>query len=669
MKKRLLKAFCTILLIAGFCHPAIAAEFIDGVEQTDGAGGTGDFKADGSVPMTGNFNAGSNDLTNVKDMEMIGAGSQISGVHTVKYANVENTATLTGSTTNRWRVYFGLGAAIDGWIEGYGTAFGVTTNQGVIAIKPGNSVNGGHIKFYNAAGALHGQLNRDGTWDYQGSTLSNIVFGADVTGLPWTNVTHGKQMGNIYYVTNRTDEGIMGAAAVVGPSTGEVWISETYILDGVVDITAYPGMKIRGIGDAILDASAWTATQDLVRIGTSTKIENFTIIGNKGGGTAFDNVEVTGQFAILRDINSFDADDDGFTFDAIRATLINCRADNCGGVGIELDQRHTTLKGCRVTDSRGQCGSNGIEINGSSDFSTIEGCYVENVAETGIRLIEDNVTLIGCMVEDCDVDNYFISGADLIIKGNRSKTPAGDGFDVDDMDSSVFSGNITTGGGAGDAAFKFRGGCVENIISDNVAGSGPDIGFYCDNMDECLFTDNSADGHTTAFDFDASSTGNKITDLHPTDATTDYSFGSYDQLALPISVGAGSYLDGADEQNLTASYQVFTNAFTTNSAAVTATLTNFTILKAGTYYVSFSISAALGNAESMEAAVHLNNVEQHHIEAQGSTPATNQDRINVANGGRLVCAVGDSIDLRVKSLDAAADFDPDKCGFSIHEIK
>ena len=64
----------------------------------------------------------------------------------------------------------------------------------------------------------------------------------------------------------------------------------------------------------------------------------------------------------------------------------------------------------------------------------------------------------------------------------------------------------------------------------------------------------------------------------------------------------------------------------------------------------------------------VNDVEMNHIEGHASTPATGTDHVSTSAGGLLVLAANDIVDLRVKSLDAAANYDPDKAQLVIHRI-
>jgi len=128
------------------------------------------------------------------------------------------------------------------------------------------------------------------------------------------------------------------------------------------------------------------------------------------------------------------------------------------------------------------------------------------------------------------------------------------------------------------------------------------------------------------------------------------------------------YMDGAQEQNLGASYTIITNMISTNLLFVTASGSNLTTVAPGMYFCTFNISATLGNNESVEAAVFVSGVEANNIEAHAATPATGADYINCSGNGLLNLAAGAVVDLRAKSLDAAADFDPAKVQLSIHKI-
>jgi hypothetical protein len=121
-----------------------------------GGGGTGDFKADGTVPMTGDFNANGNDIKNVDSIGLGGVTTPLSKMHIGNVAPNEYFATITdgnpGSTLFRIRrtfssidfsVFFGyifkFGAPVEIPIQAYdatawnGSALAVS--QGAIRDK------------------------------------------------------------------------------------------------------------------------------------------------------------------------------------------------------------------------------------------------------------------------------------------------------------------------------------------------------------------------------------------------------------------------------------------------------------------------------------------------------------------------------------------------------
>ncbi|MBU0678480.1 MAG: hypothetical protein KJ626_10215, partial [Verrucomicrobia bacterium] len=126
--------------------------------------------------------------------------------------------------------------------------------------------------------------------------------------------------------------------------------------------------------------------------------------------------------------------------------------------------------------------------------------------------------------------------------------------------------------------------------------------------------------------------------------------------------------DGTNEYSLTATYQAVTGMTATNCLNITATTSNLTTTVAGVYYAAFSINGALDNNESAEAAIFVDGVEAPHIESQASTPATGTDHINVSAAGLLDLAAAQVVDLRVKSLDAAADGTPTMVSLTMHRI-
>ena len=149
-----------------------------------------------------------------------------------------------------------------------------------------------------------------------------------------------------------------------------------------------------------------------------------------------------------------------------------------------------------------------------------------------------------------------------------------------------------------------------------------------------------------------------------TDGTNFFSGASTSSLT---TVCGQLYMDGTQEQNMTAAYTYITNMLSTNlSGGVSASNSNLTVTVAGHYYCSFSISFQGGVNEIFEMAVHVNSVESNNIEARRKTATT--DTGCVAAGGILSLSANDVLDLRVKSLDAAADFDPIKVQLTVHKL-
>ena len=140
-------------------------------------------------------------------------------------------------------------------------------------------------------------------------------------------------------------------------------------------------------------------------------------------------------------------------------------------------------------------------------------------------------------------------------------------------------------------------------------------------------------------------------------------------LVTATSVVCGQlYLDGTDEQNLGASYQILSNMTTTALNNMTGTESNLTATLAGTYMLQFQVSAQLGANEAIEVALFNGTNELDNIEAQASTPATGTDRVSCSAVGLVTLAANDVLYLKAKSLDAAADFDPEKIQVVAHRL-
>ena len=119
------------------------------------------------------------------------------------------------------------------------------------------------------------------------------------------------------------------------------------------------------------------------------------------------------------------------------------------------------------------------------------------------------------------------------------------------------------------------------------------------------------------------------------------------------------FLDATQEHNLTAAYAYMTNMVSTNtSSALVASESNLVILVDGLYLCNFQISFGGAVGEEYEAAVHVGGVEQNNVECQRK-PGT-ADIGSMSSCGLLQLDIGDVVDLRVRSLDPAANFDPNK---------
>ena len=130
------------------------------------------------------------------------------------------------------------------------------------------------------------------------------------------------------------------------------------------------------------------------------------------------------------------------------------------------------------------------------------------------------------------------------------------------------------------------------------------------------------------------------------------------------------FLDASQEHNLTANYQYMTNMSPTNvSADITATDSNLTFSISGCYFAWFSISGELGNNEAIEAALWLDETEVDNIEDQTGTPVVGMDRVSLSACGLIYISSGQKLTLRLKSLDAAADWDPDKISYGAFRIR
>ena len=87
----------------------------------------------------------------------------------------------------------------------------------------------------------------------------------------------------------------------------------------------------------------------------------------------------------------------------------------------------------------------------------------------------------------------------------------------------------------------------------------------------------------------------------------------------------------------------------------------------GMYDAEYFIGFNGGNAESYETAIFVDGVEQNHIEMVRTTSGT--DAGSLSAGGFIDLTTGSEVlELRIKSLDAAADFTPVKMQFKLHKI-
>ena len=129
------------------------------------------------------------------------------------------------------------------------------------------------------------------------------------------------------------------------------------------------------------------------------------------------------------------------------------------------------------------------------------------------------------------------------------------------------------------------------------------------------------------------------------------------------------YMDGTNEQNLTNDYVVIDSmtAIHTNGL-ITATDSNLTVTIAGMYLCDWQISAQLGANEAIEGAIFVDGSEQDHSESHASTPASGTDHVSMSGTCLLNLSASEVVDLRVKSLDAAADYDPDKAQLRLVRI-
>jgi len=128
------------------------------------------------------------------------------------------------------------------------------------------------------------------------------------------------------------------------------------------------------------------------------------------------------------------------------------------------------------------------------------------------------------------------------------------------------------------------------------------------------------------------------------------------------------FMDGTQEQNLIATYRFITNMTATNCVGVSSTDSNLTISVAGYYYCAFNVSFEGGvQPEEYEFAVHVDGVEADNVEAQRKT--SNNDIGSCGGNGLLYLPNGDEVvDLRGKSLDPAAAFDPNKVQLALHRL-
>ena len=129
------------------------------------------------------------------------------------------------------------------------------------------------------------------------------------------------------------------------------------------------------------------------------------------------------------------------------------------------------------------------------------------------------------------------------------------------------------------------------------------------------------------------------------------------------------FMDETQEQNLDATYKPITNMLSTNLLNVTAPVSaasNLTPVVAGMYFCAFNIGFAGGVGEEYEFAIFVNNVEENNIQTQRKTSSA--DIGSAGGSGLLNLSANAVVDLRAKSLDAAADFDPIKVQLILHRL-
>ena len=158
---------------------------------------------------------------------------------------------------------------------------------------------------------------------------------------------------------------------------------------------------------------------------------------------------------------------------------------------------------------------------------------------------------------------------------------------------------------------------------------------------------------TGAYALDAGKLGGVVASQYLTNCTT------YGQL----------FMDETQEQNLDATYKPITNMLSTNLLNVTAPVSaasNLTPVVAGMYFCAFNIGFAGGVGEEYEFAIFVNNVEENNIQTQRKTSSA--DIGSAGGSGLLNLSANAVVDLRAKSLDAAADFDPIKVQLILHRL-
>jgi hypothetical protein len=116
------------------------------------------------------------------------------------------------------------------------------------------------------------------------------------------------------------------------------------------------------------------------------------VIDGTGGAAGSDCLVISGQAVTVRDGAAINAVDDGFVLgSAAASTLFKCRAQACGGNGVELGSGARRVSFCKVIASVG------AQINESSGAAIIEGCGVDGgtthglVSTTGALTVNDNV--------------------------------------------------------------------------------------------------------------------------------------------------------------------------------------------------------------------------------------------------------------------------------------